>query len=166
MKAVILAGGKGTRLQPLTFTVPKPLVIIGDRPVLFHLLDTLQNQGIDEAVITLGYLGNKIEEALKNCETDMKISFSYEDKPLGTAGAVKRAAKDIDGDFLVLSGDAYCEFDCNAVADFHRKNNSLVTIVTTKVDDPREYGLVVSSKEGMIKRFIEKPGWSQQQKRS
>ena len=131
MKAVILAGGRGTRLKPLTNTIPKPLVLLGDKPILFHLLDMLQNQGVDEVIITLGYLGEIIEKALKNYKSEMKISFSYENEPLGTAGAVKNAAKDIDGDFVVLSGDAYCEFDLKSIYDFHKinKNNKAETFL-------------------------------------
>ena len=161
MKAVILAGGMGTRLQPLTKSVPKPLVLLASRPVLFYLLDMLQEQDIDEIIITLGYMGESIEKALKDYKSKVKISFSYEERPLGTAGAVKNALKDTDCDCLVLSGDAYCEFDLKSVTDFHKRNDGDVTIVTTKVNDPREYGLVLSDDNNRIRRFIEKPGWSQ-----
>ena len=161
MKAVILAGGRGTRLAPLTKTIPKPLAILGDKPILFHIIDSAQKQGIDEVIITLGYLGGEIEKALKNYKSDMKISFVYEDKALGTAGAVKNAVKNIKEDFFVLSGDAYFEFDLKSVFNFHKNNNAVATIVTTKVKDPREYGLVMCDENGRINRFIEKPGWSQ-----
>ena len=161
MKAVILAGGRGTRLSPLTLTVPKPLVVLGDRPILFHLLERLESQGIDEVIITLGYLGEKIEEAVRDYKTDIKISFSYEKEPLGKAGAVKNAVKNINEDFLVLSADAYCEFDFKSIYSFHKLKKSPATIVTTKVNDPREYGLVLSNENSLITRFLEKPGWSQ-----
>jgi len=164
LKAVILAGGRGTRLKPMTETVPKPLAILGDKPIIFHILDQIKNQGITEVIITLGYLGAKIEEKVREYKTDLQISFSYENEPLGTAGAVKNALKSFekaDEDFFVLSGDAYCEFDLNKALDFHKKNNSSATLICTRVSDPREFGLVVSDKSGRITRFIEKPGWSQ-----
>ncbi len=161
MKAVILAGGKGTRLMPLTSDIPKPLVMLGNKPILFHILDTAQKQGVTEVILTLGYLGEKIEEALKDYKTDLKISFSYEKHALGTAGAVKNAAKNIKEDFIVLSGDAYCEFDLKRLFDFHKRNNAVATVCCTKVNDPREYGLVLTDENGRITRFLEKPGWSQ-----
>lgn len=161
MKAVILAGGMGTRLLPLTATVPKPLVMLGDRPIIFHILDMLEKQGVDEVIITLGYLGERIEQAVRNYKTEMKIGFSFENQPLGTAGAVKNAVKGINEDFIVLSGDAYCEFDLKSIFEFHKNNNATATLVCTRVEDPREYGLILTGENGRITRFIEKPGWSQ-----
>ena len=151
----------GTRLKPLTSTVPKPLAMLGNKPILFHILDRAYEQGVDEAVITLGYLGEKIEEALKNYKTGMNISFSYESAALGTAGAVKKAARDLKGDFLVLSGDSYSELDLKSFFEFHKSNLALASIACVRVDDPREYGLVITDSDGRIQSFLEKPGWPQ-----
>jgi len=161
LKAVILAGGRGSRLMPLTDSVPKPLVIVGDKPVIFHVLDKAKEQGIDEVVITLGYLGNKIEQAVKTFKTDLKITFSYEKVLLGTAGAVKNALKETDEDFFVLSADAYCEFDLKSAYEFHKQKKSAFTMVSTTVEDPREYGLIITDNNDRIIKYIEKPGWQQ-----
>ena len=162
MKAVIMAGGEGTRLRPLTCDTPKPLVKLCGRPISEYILDLLQEHGCENAVFTLRYLGEKIEKHFESGKYgSIKLDFSYEETSLGTAGCVKKAVNcfDITDDcFVVISGDAMCDFNLTAAIDFHKANKSEATIIVKQVDDPREYGLVVQ-KDGVISGFSEKPSY-------
>ena len=163
MKAVIMAGGEGSRLRPLTCNLPKPLVKLCGKPVSEYILDLLAENGCDEAVFTLRYKGREIEKHFKSRKyKGITLDFSYEDTPLGTAGAVKKAALAADFDkeeeILVISGDAMCDFDLSALAVFHRAKKAAATILTKSVDDPREYGCVISS-NGFVTGFSEKPSY-------
>lgn len=160
IKACIMAGGKGTRLHPLTQDMPKPLALLLGRPVLFYILDLLEKHQIKDAVLTLGYQGQQLKrEVIENVEQDIDVDFSFEEKPLGTAGGVKKAMSGYDGDILVISGDAMCDFDLTEAINFHYQNQSMVTILTSCVSDPREYGLVHCDESGKVKGFIEKPSY-------
>ncbi|MCR4924923.1 MAG: NTP transferase domain-containing protein [Clostridiales bacterium] len=164
IKAVILAGGQGSRLRPLTCDIPKPMVRLCSKPTLEYIMSLLIENGIDEAVVTLGYMPEKITEHFSdNRYLDLKLSFVEEKIPLGTAGGVKNAVKDFEENetFVVISGDAVCDYDIAEAVRFHRKNNADATIVLAKVDDPREYGLVSCNSDGRVKGFIEKPSWEQ-----
>lgn len=163
MKAIILCGGEGSRLRPLTCDIPKPLTRLCGRPVLSYTLDALVKVNVTEAVLTVKYLADDIIGYFEeNPRDDIKLSFIREDTPLGTAGSVSNCRDLVsDGDFLVVSGDALFDFDLNSAVDFHKSTRSVATIVTTKVDDPREYGTVITSTDGRIERFCEKPDWSQ-----
>ncbi len=163
MKAIIMAGGEGSRLRPLTCTMPKPLVKLCGKPVSEYILDLLDENGCDEAVFTLRYKGFEIENHFKSRKyKGIALDFSYEDSPLGTAGAVKKAAVeagfDKEDEILVISGDAMCDFDLSALIDFHKKKKAAATILAKSVDDPREYGCVISSK-GIVTGFSEKPSY-------
>lgn len=159
MKAVIMAGGKGVRLMPLTCDEPKPLAPLLGKAVVIYILELLKKHNINDAVLTLGYKGEKLEKELRqNSIVDLK--FSKESKPLGTAGGVKNALKDYDGEVIVISGDAMCDFDLTSAINFHRSHQSDATIITKKVDDPREYGLVCADESGRITSFLEKPSYS------
>lgn len=161
MKAVIMAGGRGTRLKPLTVTNPKPLASILGRPVIDRILDLLKNAGVTEAKVTLGYKPEQIEEHLKEYSSSViKTECIVETVPLGTAGSVKNAAGNFNDDFIVISGDCLCDYDLKAVFDFQKKMSADLTIVTAKTEDPREYGLVLSESDGKITGFSEKPDWS------
>lgn len=158
MKAVIMAGGEGTRLRPLTCNMPKPLAPLCGKPVAFYILELLKKHGFTEAVFTLRYQGEKLEESFDGSSyRGTELSFQYEKTPLGTAGSVKSAAG--DEEVLVISGDAMCDFDLTAAVDFHRRKNSPATIIVKKVSDPREYGLVQTDEEGRITGFLEKPSY-------
>lgn len=160
MKTVIMAGGEGARLRPLTCTVPKPMLKLCNRPAVEYILDLLKENGCTEAVFTLRYLGEQIERHFETGRyKGMKLTFSYEDTPLGTAGCVKNAAKNFNEDFLVISGDAMCDFNLSDILAFHKKKHASVTVVTKSVDDPREYGLVCE-KGGEIVGFSEKPSYT------
>ena len=163
MKAVIMAGGEGTRLRPMTCNTPKPLVKLCGRPVSQYILELLAKHGCEKAVFTLRYLGEQIESHFEKGEYDgIKLDFSYENQPLGTAGCVKNAVENTDladDDFIVISGDAMCDFDLSKALAFHKNSKAAATIITKRVDDPREYGLVISEK-GVVKGFSEKPSFT------
>jgi mannose-1-phosphate guanylyltransferase/phosphomannomutase len=167
-KAIIMAGGEGTRLRPLTGAIPKPLAKLCGRPVLEYILDLLSMHHCSHAAMTLRYRGEQIQRMYENgvysngVGGDVMLSFSYEDDPLGTAGSVKKAAQTLDLDedepFLVISGDALCDFDLSAVMQFHRGMKTAATIITKQVSDPREYGLVITEKN-LVAGFSEKPSY-------
>lgn len=162
MKAVIMAGGEGTRLRPLTCESPKPMARLCGRPVLEYILDLLQKNGVTHAAITLKYLPQVISEYFPDGEyKGMKLEFFEEDEPLGTAGSVKNAAGMLDDDFVVISGDAMCDFDLSSAYEFHKEKGASATLLMSHVADPREYGLVVTEPSGRVRSFVEKPGWAQ-----
>ncbi len=163
MKAVILAGGEGTRLRPLTCNLPKPLVPLCGKPVLFHILDLLNDNGFSEAVIAIHYKGEMIKNSIDGRRyKNISIAFSEETSPLGTAGCVKKAAelfgKDFTDNFLVISGDGVCDFDIKKAMDFHKSRKASATIITKAIDDPREYGVILGDK-GYVEGFSEKPSF-------
>lgn len=162
MKAVIMAGGQGTRLRPLTCDIPKPMARLCGHPILEYILDLLCRHNITHSCLTLRYLPNIIKDHFPDSRyKTMTLSFVEEDKPLGTAGSVKNAAGEIDGDFIVISGDAMTDFDLTAAVETHKKNNAAATIIVCKVPDPREYGLVDFDDTGRVTGFIEKPNFAQ-----
>ncbi|MDO9534812.1 MAG: sugar phosphate nucleotidyltransferase [Bacillota bacterium] len=162
MKAVIMAGGEGARLRPLTCDLPKPMVPIMDKPMMEYIVELLAEHGFSDLAVTLQYLPEKIQNHFGNGEK-FASNFSYflEEEPLGTAGSVKNAASFLDETFLVISGDCLTDINLSEAIKFHRKNNSLVTIVLTPQDNPLEYGIVMTNDEGKITRFLEKPRWGE-----
>lgn len=161
MKAVIMAGGSGRRLRPLTSTLPKPLAKILGKPVLSYILDLLSQNGVTQAVVTLGYLPEKMEAFLQELSLPaLQTSRTVEVRPLGTAGSVRAAACGFGEDFIVISGDCVCDYDLRDAVKFHRESGAAVTILTAEVDDPREYGLVHTDAAGYVTGFCEKPDWS------
>ena len=157
MQVIILAGGEGTRLRPITCARPKPLAEICGKPVLEHIFDLLIRNGFREATVTLMYQAEKIMERYGESFSQMRLSYCVEESPLGTAGCVRKAW---NGDeVLVISGDAVCDFDLRSAYNYHKTKNADVTIVTKSVSDPREYGLVLAEESGRIKGFIEKPSY-------
>lgn len=161
MKAVIMAGGEGSRLRPLTCTVPKPMARILGKPIIEYILNLLREHKTDEAAVTLGYLPHIIEEAYEDGFGRMKLDFCREDEPLGTAGSVRRAAAGFNEPFVVISGDAMCDFNLTKIMDFHKAQGAAITIVAVSQNDPREYGLLKVDEENRVIGFIEKPSWSQ-----
>ncbi|MDR0884177.1 MAG: NTP transferase domain-containing protein [Oscillospiraceae bacterium] len=160
MRTVILAGGEGTRLRPLTCDLPKPLARLCGKAILETLFDGLLRAGINAATLTLGYLPQMIEEAYAQGYGALALDFVREPEPLGTAGSVKNAVTTPDT-VLVLSGDALCDYDFALLLREHEKSGAAVTIVAARVDDPREYGLLRTDDAGEVLGFVEKPGWSQ-----
>lgn len=159
MKAILLAGGQGTRLRPLTLHTPKPIVPIFDRPFLYYQLDLLrQVPQIDEVIVSLNYLPRRIEETLAaGPDPAVKLRLVLEPVPLGTAGAVKHAEAHLDGTVMVLNGDILTEIDLAAVLRLHRERRAKATIVLTPVPNPSAYGLVETDEAGNVRAFIEKP---------
>lgn len=162
MKAVIMAGGKGTRLRPLTCNKPKPMVPIVNRPMMEHIMFLLKKYGYDEVWITLFYLPELIQNYFGDgSEFGIKIHYSLEESPLGTAGSVKKVINDLTDTFLVISGDALTDINLEEAVKFHKEKKAKATIVLTKVSNPLEYGVVIADQEGEVKRFLEKPGWGE-----
>ena len=159
MKAILLAGGKGTRLRPLTIHTPKPIVPIFNRPFLHYQIDLLkQVPEIDEVILSLNYQPRRIEEMFGDgADLGIKIRYVVEPAPLGTAGAVKYAGDSLTESVVVFNGDVLTEIDLGAVIRLHRERRARATIVLTPVDNPTAYGLVETDADGNIRRFLEKP---------
>lgn len=159
MKAILLAGGKGTRLRPLTIHTPKPIVPIFDRPFLHYQLDLLkQVPEIDEAILSLNYQPRRIEEIFGNGgDSGLGIRYVVEPAPLGTAGAVRYAGESIRESVVVFNGDVLTQLNLAAVIALHRERQAKATIVLTPVENPSAYGLVETDAEGNIRQFLEKP---------
>lgn len=155
MNAVIMAGGQGTRLMPLTANMPKPMASIAGKPCIIRTLEHLRRYGINDAAVTVAYKKEQIKQAL----VAEHVRFYEEERPLGTAGSVKKCADFVDDNFIVISGDAVCDFDLSAIIAAHMSHHDPVTIVLTESDDPLEYGVCVLDDNGVITRFIEKPSW-------
>ncbi len=158
---MILAAGVGTRLRPLTYETPKPMVPIANRPVLDHVLSRLAEHGVKEACLNVWSFPEQIRKFCGDGKRwGIKLSYSYEKKLLGTAGAVKKVQRFLgDGPFFVLSGDGLHDVDLSALWRFHRKRRSVATMVTKSVDARFEYGVALAAKNGRIKGFLEKPSW-------
>lgn len=162
MKAVLMAGGEGSRLKPLTLNRPKPLVPVMNKPIMEHILGHIKSHGIEEVLVTLYYLGDEIQSRFGDgSKHGVKLTYSVEETPLGTAGAVKMLEKHLDSTFVIMSGDSMTDIDISAAVRFHKKSGSMATIVLTQVDTPLEYGVVIIDEKGRIVRFLEKPGWGE-----
>jgi mannose-1-phosphate guanylyltransferase/phosphomannomutase len=162
MKAVVMAGGEGTRLRPLTSNQPKPMVPIVGKPCMEHILELLREHGLTDVIVTVAFLPQAIRSYFGEGDTlGMSVGYSVEESPLGTAGSVRLATKQLDETFLVISGDALCDVDLGELIAFHRERGAAVTIGLKSVDNPLEFGIVVTDEEGRIERFLEKPSWGQ-----
>ena len=159
MKAILLAGGFGTRLRPLTLNTPKPIAPIFDRPFLYYQIDLLkQLPEIDEVILSLNYRPDAIERVVGDgSDAGLKVRYVVEPTPLGTGGAVKYAARGVDDTLVVFNGDVLTSIDLGAVLERHRSRQARATIVLTPVDNPSAYGLVETDADGNIRRFLEKP---------
>lgn len=159
MKAILLAGGKGTRLRPLTIHTPKPIVPIFDRAFLHYQIDLLrQVPEIDEVILSLNYQPRRIEEMFGDGSgTGLRIRYVVEPAPLGTGGAIRYAAQGVHDTLVVFNGDVMTAVDVNQVVQLHRQRAAKATIVLTPVENPAAYGLVESHADGTVKRFLEKP---------
>jgi NDP-sugar pyrophosphorylase family protein len=160
MKAILLAGGKGTRLRPLTVHTPKPIVPIFNRPFLYYQIDLLrQVPDIDEAILSLNYQPRRIEEIFGEGEgLGLRLRYVVEPMPLGTGGAIRYAGDSLTESVVVFNGDVLTQVDLGAVLRLHRERKAKATIVLTPVENPRAYGLVETDGEGNVQRFLEKPG--------
>jgi mannose-1-phosphate guanylyltransferase/phosphomannomutase len=162
VKAVVMAGGEGTRLRPLTSNQPKPMVPIVGKPCMEHIVELLRHHGFDEVIVTLAFMPQAIRSYFGSGESlGVDIQYSVEETPLGTAGSVRLASDRLDDTFLVISGDALCDIDLGALMAFHREKKATVTIGLKSVDNPLEFGIVVTDEDGRVERFLEKPSWGQ-----
>src|SRR6478736_717522 len=162
IKAVVMAGGEGTRLRPLTSNQPKPMVPIVGKPCMEHILELLKKHGFDDVIVTLAFLPQQIRSYFGDGESlGLNIEYSVEESPLGTAGSVRLASRKLDDTVLVISGDALCDIDLGAMLQFHRDRNAAVTIGLKSVENPLEFGIVVTDEAGKVERFLEKPSWGQ-----
>jgi mannose-1-phosphate guanylyltransferase/phosphomannomutase len=163
MRAVLMAGGSGTRLRPLTCDLPKPMVPILNRPIAEHIINLLKRHNITEIIATLHYLPDVMRDYFQDGH-DFGVQMTYaveEDQPLGTAGCVKNIAELLDDTFIVISGDSVTDFDLQAAIQFHRDNGSKATLVLKRVPNPIEFGVVITDEAGRIRRFLEKPSTSE-----
>jgi mannose-1-phosphate guanylyltransferase / phosphomannomutase len=162
VKAVVMAGGEGTRLRPLTSNQPKPMVPIVGKPCMEHILELVRTHGFEDVIVTVAFLPQAIRSYFGDGESlGLTIEYSVEESPLGTAGSVRLASDRLDDTFLVISGDALCDIDLRRLVDFHREKGAAVTIGLKSVDNPLEFGIVVTDEDGRVERFLEKPSWGQ-----
>ncbi|MEM3530356.1 MAG: nucleotidyltransferase family protein [Nitrososphaerales archaeon] len=158
LKAVILAGGLGTRLHPYTLFMPKPMLPLGDKPVLEHLISWLYSNDIRDIVICVSYLRRIIEDYFRDGkELGVKITYARTNTPMGTAGQLKSAEKLIDGTFLCVYGDSIYDFNVKDMIEFHIKKKALATIALMPYKTTLKYGLIDVSKDGLVKKWREKP---------
>jgi mannose-1-phosphate guanylyltransferase len=160
MKAVVLIGGKGTRLRPITHTVPKAMVPLRNKPYIRYMVDSLKVAGLDGAVFSMGYLPDPIRRYFEGQELNgFSLDYVIEDRPLGTAGGIKNAQEYLDGGpFLATNGDILTGVDLAEVVEAHLRSDALATITLTSVEDPTRYGLVEVDHQLRVRRFVEKPG--------
>jgi len=162
VQAVIIAGGEGTRLRPLTSTTPKPLLPVANRPMIARVVDLLVASGITDIIVTVAYLGSAIRTYLGDgSDWGATIRYLQEERPLGTAGAVANARRLLEDTFIVLSGDVVTSVDLTAARRFHEQRDALATMVLTTVADPTEFGVVATEDSGAVARLLEKPSWGE-----
>ena len=162
MKAIIMAGGEGSRLRPLTCDCPKPMVPLMDKPVMSYALELLRRHGVTEAAATLQYLPDRIQDYFGDgSDFGLFMRYYIEKEPLGTAGSVRQAKDFLTETFVVLSGDGVTDCDLTEALRFHREHNAMATLVIKHVESPLEYGVVIAESDGRISRFVEKPGWGE-----
>lgn len=162
MKAVVMAGGEGSRLRPLTIGRPKPMVPMVSKPVMGHILDLLKRHGITEVVVTLHFMPEVIQSYFGDGGSlGMTIHYAVEETPLGTAGSVKNAEQFLDEPFLIISGDAVTDISLQEVIDFHQEKGAEATLTLYRVPNPLEYGVIITDPSGRITQFLEKPSWGE-----
>jgi mannose-1-phosphate guanylyltransferase / phosphomannomutase len=162
VKAVIMAGGEGTRLRPLTANQPKPMLPVGNRPIMEHIIRHVRDYGFKDIVVTVQFLASQVRNYFGD-GSDMEVDLAYatEPTPLGTAGSVRNAAEMLAETFVVISGDALTDIDLDEVVGFHRRRGALATVVLKRMPNPLEFGIVITRDDGRIERFLEKPHWGQ-----
>src|SRR5919204_6174927 len=162
MKAVVMAGGEGSRLRPLTINRPKPMVAIVNKPCLGHIFDLLKRHRVHEGVVTLQYLANVIQDSFGNgTAIGLPVTYSVEETPLGTGGSVRQVLDHLDDTFMVISGDALTDIDLGAVMRFHKEKRAVATLTLYRVPNPLEYGVVITAPDGRVRQFLEKPSWGE-----
>ena len=162
MKAVIMAGGFGTRIHPLTINQPKPMIPLINRPIMEHIIRLLKQHGITDLVLLLYHQPEIIKKYFGDgSEFGMRITYMVPLEDFGTAGAVKAAARHLDERFIIISGDLLTDFDLSQAIAFHEQKQAQATLTLTSVADPLQFGVVITDKQGRITKFLEKPGWGE-----
>src|SRR5919202_6112234 len=165
MKAIIMAGGQGTRLRPLTSNQPKPMIRIANLPCMEHIVNLLAHHGITDVAVTLQFMPEEIQDYFGDgSEWGVNMRYSIEDAPAGTAGSVKMAEQQLDlhGErLLIISGDALTDADLTELVRFHEEKSTEATMVLKGVENPLDFGIVITEDDGRISRFLEKPAWGQ-----
>ncbi|MBS1716572.1 MAG: NTP transferase domain-containing protein [Armatimonadetes bacterium] len=163
MKAVVMAGGEGSRLRPITSNSPKPLLPVGNKPIMEHILELLKRHDITDITATVHYLADEIQSYFGDgSDFGVSLNYSIEDSPLGTAGSVKKAEASLTGEpFIIISGDALTDCDLTEAIAFHKKRGATATLILSRVANPLEFGVVITDEEGRVQRFAEKPTWSE-----
>ncbi|MGQ0803451.1 MAG: sugar phosphate nucleotidyltransferase [Actinomycetota bacterium] len=162
MKAVIMAGGEGTRLRPLTSNQPKPMMPLVNRPMMEHIVRLLAQHGFDDIVVTVAFLANQIRNYFGDgSDFDVRLRYATDETPLGTAGSVRNASEELDDTFLVISGDVLTDIDLGAFVKAHRAAGAFASIALKRVENPLEFGIVITRPDGSVERFLEKPTWGQ-----
>jgi mannose-1-phosphate guanylyltransferase/phosphomannomutase len=162
MKAVIMAGGEGTRLRPLTSNQPKPMMPLANRPMMEHIVELLKRHGFEDIVVTVAFQANAIRTYFGNgSEFGVRMVYATEEIPLGTAGSVRNAMDELDDTFLVISGDVLTDINLSNIVDYHRDKKAMATIGLKAMENPLEFGIVITREDGSIERFLEKPSWGQ-----
>jgi mannose-1-phosphate guanylyltransferase/phosphomannomutase len=163
VKAVIMAGGEGTRLRPLTSNQPKPMMPVANRPMMEHIVELLKEHGFEDIVVTVAFLANTIRNYFGDgSEFGVRMVYATEETPLGTAGSVRNAMQELEDErFLVISGDVLTDIDLSAIVKFHEEKASMATIGLKAMENPLEFGIVITNEDGSIERFLEKPTWGQ-----
>src|SRR5687768_5842013 len=157
-----MAGGEGTRLRPLTSNAPKPMLPLVNEPMMEHIVRLLRLHGFDEIVVTVAFMANQIRTYFGDgSDFDVRMVYATEETPLGTAGSVRNAMQELTERFLVISGDVLTDFDLSAIVKSHDENQALATIGLVRVENPLEFGIVITRDDGSIERFLEKPSWGQ-----
>ena len=157
-----MAGGEGTRLRPLTSNQPKPMLAMANRPMMEHVVLLLREHGMTEIVVTVAFMANAIRTYFGDgSELGVRMVYATEETPLGTAGSVLNAREQLDERFMVISGDVLTDIDLSAVVDFHQQKGALATLALCSVENPLEFGIVITREDGSIERFLEKPTWGQ-----
>jgi mannose-1-phosphate guanylyltransferase/phosphomannomutase len=162
VKAVILAGGEGTRLRPLTSNQPKPMMPLVNRPMMEHIVRLLAQHGFDDIVVTVAFLANQIRDYFGDgSDFGVRMRYATDETPLGTAGSVRNASEELDETFLVISGDVLTDIDLGAIVKAHQDAGALASIALKRVENPLEFGIVITRPDGTIERFLEKPSWGE-----
>lgn len=162
MKAVVMAGGEGSRLRPLTIGRPKPLVPVVNKAVMAHILDLLKSHGITEIIVTVRYMAAALQDFFEDGRSmGLQLTYAVEEMPLGTAGSVRNAAAFLDESFLVISGDALTDMDLTRLVRAHKEHGAVASIALSRVPNPLEFGVIITDEEGRIRQFQEKPSWGE-----
>ena len=157
-----MAGGEGSRLRPLTSNSPKPMLPLANKPMMEHIVELLRGHGFDEIVVTVAFMANHIRTYFGDGSAfGVRMVYATEEQPLGTAGSIRNAMDELDERFLVISGDVLTDIDLGRIVDFHVEREALATIGLVAVENPLEFGIVITREDGSIERFLEKPTWGQ-----